>query len=328
MGWDSSIPANDSLLINFPALCRADWDAIALGTDADLLITNAKCAAGMALADTKLAQITTAAKVSGAAITLLANVPSGAGVLPDVNSNNKLKADSLDTTPQYLDSLVNTDMFEISASDLLELKDDGIEAEKLEGGNAAPGNYKFYGTSSDGSAFAFRALTEAMITDLVHDATKIRGATVDVPAAGDDGQFMKYNHSGPTISFEEPDYPTSPSAVADTETGGATITGSGSQEVCSVAKTIVSGNTVILTFGGYAVIASADADLTWTLKQGSTVVQTVVAKPNYTGKKAASMTAVITGLSGAITFSVYGSMGIGKTAVAYGNLTVLEIGGN
>lgn len=48
-------------------------------------IVNADCAAGMALADTKLAQITTASKVSGAALTALANIPSGAGQVPVAN---------------------------------------------------------------------------------------------------------------------------------------------------------------------------------------------------------------------------------------------------
>jgi len=39
------------------------------------------------MADSNLAQITTAAKVSGAAITLLTSVPSGAGLLPNANVN-------------------------------------------------------------------------------------------------------------------------------------------------------------------------------------------------------------------------------------------------
>ena len=48
-------------------------------------ITNANIASGAAIVDTKLAQITTASKVSGAAITGLASVPSGAGILPAAN---------------------------------------------------------------------------------------------------------------------------------------------------------------------------------------------------------------------------------------------------
>jgi len=48
-------------------------------------LENANVKSNAALVDTKLAQITTASKVSGAAITSLANVPSGAGYLPIAN---------------------------------------------------------------------------------------------------------------------------------------------------------------------------------------------------------------------------------------------------
>ncbi len=105
----------------------------------------------MGLVDTKLAQIVTPGKVSGTAITLLGSIPSGAGVLPDVNSPNKLKADSADTTPQYLDSLIDGDVFQISAGDLLQLKDGGVKTEKLENGAGSPGNLKYYGTNAAGA---------------------------------------------------------------------------------------------------------------------------------------------------------------------------------
>lgn len=48
-------------------------------------ITNSNIASGAAIVDTKLAQITTASKVSGAAITSLSSLPSGAGVVPIAN---------------------------------------------------------------------------------------------------------------------------------------------------------------------------------------------------------------------------------------------------
>jgi len=323
MAWDKTAPQNDELLINYPALARANNDALELLTDGALQITNAKVAAGAAIVDTKLAQITTASKVSGAAITLLTNVPAGAGVLPDANSPHKLKADAADGTPQYLDSLINTTMFEISAGDLLELKDGGIEAEKLEGGSAAPGNYRFYGTIGNGSAFSFQALTEAMITDLDHDAVKIQGAAIAVPASGDDGQFLRYNHSGVTATWEAIGV-TPASVEADTDSGTA-YTNSGAT-VLSKAKTITSGNTVILIASGYA---STNSEDTFQLKYGSTVVHTVKAKGGSTADKVGwSMTAVVTGLSGSITFSVLADKGITGSATAYGNLTILEIGGN
>lgn len=83
--WDKTKPANNEKFVDTPAQIRANWDAIELGTDAALQITNAKVAASAAIADTKLAQITTVGKVSGAALTLLANVPAGAGALPIAN---------------------------------------------------------------------------------------------------------------------------------------------------------------------------------------------------------------------------------------------------
>ena len=51
----------------------------------NLAITNSEVAAGAAIVDTKLAQIATASKVSGAALTSLASIPAGAGVVPEAN---------------------------------------------------------------------------------------------------------------------------------------------------------------------------------------------------------------------------------------------------
>lgn len=48
-------------------------------------ITTANIAANASIADTQLAQITTAGKLSGAAFTSLTSVPAGAGVLPIAN---------------------------------------------------------------------------------------------------------------------------------------------------------------------------------------------------------------------------------------------------
>ena len=48
-------------------------------------IDNTNIAASAAIADTKLAQITTASKVSGTALTSLASIPAGAGVIPTAN---------------------------------------------------------------------------------------------------------------------------------------------------------------------------------------------------------------------------------------------------
>jgi len=83
--WDKTKPANNQYKYLVPADIRANWDAIELGTDAALQVTNAKVAAAAAIADTKLATISTAGKVSGAALTSLTSVPAGAGALPIAN---------------------------------------------------------------------------------------------------------------------------------------------------------------------------------------------------------------------------------------------------
>lgn len=85
MALDITKPTDDNLLINFPGQCRANWEAIVLGTDPALLIANDKVSPAAAIVDTKLAQITTAGKVSGAALVLLPNIPAGAGIIPVAN---------------------------------------------------------------------------------------------------------------------------------------------------------------------------------------------------------------------------------------------------
>lgn len=65
--------------INASAAIAYSKLALALG------IVNADISETAAIVDTKLAQIATASKVSGAAITLLGSVPAGAGQLPAAN---------------------------------------------------------------------------------------------------------------------------------------------------------------------------------------------------------------------------------------------------
>lgn len=97
MAWNAALPASNGLLINAPGQLQANFAAIALGTDTSLLITNAKCAAAMGLVDSKLAQITTASKVSGTALCNLGSVPSGAGTLPLANIPTTLTGKDADT---------------------------------------------------------------------------------------------------------------------------------------------------------------------------------------------------------------------------------------
>lgn len=83
--WDPTHPTDDELKKDVPGWVRANWNAIATGTDPALQITNAKVAASAGIVDTKLATISTPGKVTGPAITGLASVPSGAGALPVAN---------------------------------------------------------------------------------------------------------------------------------------------------------------------------------------------------------------------------------------------------
>lgn len=55
-------------------------------------ITNDNISGSAAISDSKLAQITTPAKVAGDALTLLANIPSGAGIIPIANLPSILQA--------------------------------------------------------------------------------------------------------------------------------------------------------------------------------------------------------------------------------------------
>lgn len=84
--WDKTKPTDDNLLSTAPSLIRANWEAIETGTDSALQITNAKVSATAAIVDTKLAQLTTADKVHGSALTGLSSIPNSAdGQVPLAN---------------------------------------------------------------------------------------------------------------------------------------------------------------------------------------------------------------------------------------------------
>jgi hypothetical protein len=89
--WDETKPADNEKLKDTPALLRANWDAIKLGTDPDLLVTNDKVSPTAAIADTKLAQITTANKVNVSAITgTLSIAKGGTGITSAGGTANRI----------------------------------------------------------------------------------------------------------------------------------------------------------------------------------------------------------------------------------------------
>ncbi len=90
--------ANDAIDSQHYAADSIDNEHYAPGS-----IGNTEIDANAAIADTKLAQITTASKVSGAAITSLASLPAGAGIIPAANlpaaaTSHKVGATTRDTS--------------------------------------------------------------------------------------------------------------------------------------------------------------------------------------------------------------------------------------
>jgi hypothetical protein len=149
--WDKTIPADDGNLSAFPADCRANWEAIEDGTTAALQITNAKVATGAAIDDAKLATIDNANKVDGSALFDLEDISAGAGVIPDANVSGKVKVDSSDTTFDVLGDAMSSESFQVNGSDDIEIIDEGIAPEMLEGGAASPSNDTYYGKDAGGT---------------------------------------------------------------------------------------------------------------------------------------------------------------------------------
>lgn len=115
--------------------------------------------------------------------------------------------------------------------------------------------------------------------------------------------------------------------VNDVETTGVAVDDT-EDTVLSVAKTITSGNTVLLIASGYidiTNIAGTIGNQKIKLKHASTIVQTIelnIGDESALNKIPWSCCAVVTGLSGAVTFSVTGTAG--GEGTYYGNLCVLE----
>lgn len=121
--WNASLPADNSKLKDTPAIIRAMWDAIALGTDAALLITNAKVSPTAAIVDTKLAQITTASKVSVSAITgTLLPANGGLGLSSAGGTANRI----LGTTNGSTYSLLQVDLASAMITGILGPTNGGI----------------------------------------------------------------------------------------------------------------------------------------------------------------------------------------------------------
>jgi len=112
------------------------------------------------------------------------------------------------------------------------------------------------------------------------------------------------------------------------DTGGENFSSTTLTTFLSQAKTITSGKTVMLVATGYCTASSGGGGtiFTITLKQGSTVVQTVyiyVVSDSF--KYPWAVSGIVTGLSGSITFTVSAAVTGGSgTHQALGNLEILE----
>ncbi len=118
---------------------------------------------------------------------------------------------------------------------------------------------------------------------------------------------------------------TFPTQVNDTD-AGTSFDDNPEVTFLSVAKTITSGNTVLLIASGYYAEGTSDTGvITIKLKQGSTTVQTIVLGDiSANTNRSWSACGIATGLSGAITFSVTAQGTVANLNTIYGNLVVLE----
>ena len=83
------------------AIVGSKLQALVVGTNAGVIpstgVATAHISATAGIVDTQLATITTAGKVSGAALTLLANIPAGAGVFPSANVPSGVRKNGVTT---------------------------------------------------------------------------------------------------------------------------------------------------------------------------------------------------------------------------------------
>jgi hypothetical protein len=134
---------------------------------------------------------------------------------------------------------------------------------------------------------------------------------------GNSGKFLTTN--GSAASWGEA---SSVTQANDTDAGTSVDSAYGEVTFLSVSKTITSGKTVFLVASGD--VLSQNATVTFKLKHGSTIVHTVVYTETGTGRRHSwCANAIVTGLSGSITFSVTGQID-SKNTTATGNLSVLE----
>lgn len=135
--------------------------------------------------------------------------------------------------------------------------------------------------------------------------------------SGKSGYYLKTDASNPSWAL-----PVVPTQANDTDSG-TVFDNDPEVTFLTKAKTITSGNTVLLIATGYIGDGNAST-VTIKLKQGSTIVQTVKLTYGNSEDVPWSVSGIVTGLSGSITFSVTVQSSASVLAYAYGNLNILE----
>jgi hypothetical protein len=168
------------------------------------------------------------------------------------------------------------------------------------------------GTMSGVQIGGTTATGEIMVNDASDDADGLG-------SQGTAGQFLQSAGAG-----ANPTWASAMSQVNDVETTGVSFDDDPEVTVLSVAKTITSGNTVLLMASGYVAAGAGGATAsTIKLKSDSTIVQTIVTAVPVSTQDSWSVCAIVTSLSGSVTFSVT-MQGSVFAATGYGNLVVLE----
>jgi len=173
---------------------------------------------------------------------------------------------------------------------------------------------------SDGTNVSWQNPTDLAIASQARgDILRFDGTNWVRLAKGTDGQYLKIGADDP--AWATVDIPTEATTAYDTDSG--TNFSTSETTFLSKAKTITNGKTVMLIASGYVSHSQETRTATINLKHGSTTVHTVKASVVNSGYGGWSTCAIVTGLSGEITFSVTATLSYGG-GFAYGNLIIFE----
>ena len=319
MAWDKAKPQNTEKLKDTPALIRANWDAIELGTDANLLVTNAKVSPTAGIVDTKLAQIVTPNKVSVVAIT---------GVLPLANGGTALTSAG-GVAYRVLGTVNGTTLVLMQIDLATDVITGALPISKGGTGLANAGSVANRALiTTDGTTFSIAQIDlTSMVTGTLPRAQGGLASTVANNIASG-VVFLDADAKLPAVDGSLLTGLSTVTQVNDTDTG-TVLPNTAETTFLSVAKTCTSGKTILLIATGETKTSSGTGDgCQIKLKHGSTVVQTINQESLGTTLPAVpyACIGIVTGLGGSVTFSVTAKSLRGSESgdYAYGKLVVLE----